>query len=489
MRRIFFHNFRILFNLSRWTRQRLTPAGWLVFGSLIAAGVFGVDTQKTLAYQFFSLLLALFLLASFSSLFFKIRLTAQRHLPKIATVGETLHYQVQVQNNTPKFQRNLILHENLQLHPPHFETFVRVKEPGHEKRNWFDNYIGYPRWLWLMNLGLGAEISDQSLPPLPPFLPKTLTKKNENLSSRNDFNNLPAPHLSSLSQKKEAISPHSALSVKMTLTPLRRGYVHFTSMTFACPDPYGLFKALYIIDKPDNLLVLPKHYPVGEVNLTGSKKYQPGGVQLAMSIGDTEEFMSLREYRPGDPLRHIHWKSWAKVGKPIVKEFQDEFLVRQALILDTFTEQIFGDIFETAVSVAASFAYAPRSQDVLLDLMFVGTQAYRFTEGRGLAQTEQLLEVLACVEPCRDKSFVQLSALVMEQVFSLSGCICILLEWDDARQHFIQALKNVNIPLLVVIISQTELDINPKQFPEVHVLQMDTIEDGLQKLASPKSKL
>jgi uncharacterized protein (DUF58 family) len=460
MRRFLFHNFRILFALSRWTRQHLTPAGFLVLGSLIAAGVFGIDTQKTLAYQLFSLLFALLLLAILSSLFFKIRLTAQRDLPKFATVGEILHYQVRVQNHTQKLQRNLTLQENFKWHPPSFETFLRAREPGHEKRNWFDNYVGYPRWLWLMNLGKGAEVAESDLPSLPP--------KN----SKINFG------LQTLEEKNEG----GELEVKMTLTPLRRGYVHFTRMIFARPDPFGLFKALYMFEKADSLLILPKRYLVGEIKLAGTKKYQRGGVQLAMSIGDAEEFMSLRDYRPGDPLRHIHWKSWAKVGKPIVKEFQDEFFVRHALILDTFTEQAFSDVFESAVSVAASFACAPRSHEVLLDLMFVGTQAYRFTSGRGLAQTDKLLEVLACVEVCTEPQFEQLSSLVLEQVASLSGCICVLLNWDKARQQFIQSLKNAGIPLLVVIISHTELEIDTQKFPEVHVLLLNEIVDGLKKI-------
>jgi uncharacterized protein (DUF58 family) len=58
---------------------------------------------------------------------------------------------------------------------------------------------------------------------------------------------------------------------------------------------------------------------------------------MASNIGQSEEFVSLREYRRGDPPRHIHWRSWAKAGKPIVKEFEDEFFVRHALVLDTFT--------------------------------------------------------------------------------------------------------------------------------------------------------
>ncbi len=462
LRRYLFHNFRVVFALDRWIRRRFTKAGLLILGGLIAAGVFGIDTKQTFAYQLFSLLLALLLLAIISSWFFRVRFTARRDLPQFATVGETLHYRVQVQNHTRKLQRGLTLRENIKSPLPSFETFLRAKEPGYEKRNLFDKYVGYPRWAWLRRTLKGAEIAEQSLPPIPP----SLIMKNEKFKMKND----------------NILSFQSSFSIKMTLMPLRRGYVHFTSMTFARPDPFGLFNALYTLDMSDSLLVLPKRYPVSEISLSGSRKYQRGGVYLAMSVGDTEEFVSLREYRPGDPLRHIHWKSWAKIGKPVVKEFQDEFFVRHALILDTFTEQAVGESFEAAVSVAASFASAPRSHEVLLDLMLVGTQAYCFTSGRGLAPTAKLLEVLACVEACTDQPFSQLHSLVMEHAASLSGCVCVLLNWEFSRQHLVQLLKNAGIPLLVVVISETELEIDSEKFPEVHVLPLDAIGEKLDKL-------
>ena len=91
----------------------------------------------------------------------------------------------------------------------------------------------------------------------------------------------------------------------------------------------------------------------------------------------------MRDYRPGDPLRRIHWRSWAKTDKPIVKEYQDEFFVRHALILDTFQKEAYGDVFEEAISVAASFACTMGTQDSLLDLMFIGTEERGRAGGAG----------------------------------------------------------------------------------------------------------
>src|SRR5438445_5696375 len=152
-------------------------------------------------------------------------------------------------------------------------------------------------------------------------------------------------------------------------------------------------------------------------------KYQDGGVALASNVGQSDEFVALRDYRPGDPLRHIHWRSWAKAGEPIVKEFEDEFFVRHALVLDTFIEHPLSEVFEEAVSVAASFACSLRTQESLLDLLFVGPQSYCFTAGRGLAHQDQMLEILASVQACGDKPFHALEHLVLGQLNEASSSL------------------------------------------------------------------
>src|SRR5688572_3988237 len=132
-------------------------------------------------------------------------------------------------------------------------------------------------------------------------------------------------------------------------------------------------------------------------------------------------------------MRRIHWRSWAKAGRPVVKEFQDEFFVRHALILDTFIEPDNTAAFEEAVSVAASFACTIDTQESLLDLLFIGPQAFCFTIGRGVAHTDQMLEILASVAPSPEKPFTALDQLVVEHASSVSGCICVFLKWDESR--------------------------------------------------------
>jgi uncharacterized protein (DUF58 family) len=237
--------------------------------------------------------------------------------------------------------------------------------------------------------------------------------------------------------------------------PLRRGVLRLTGTTVACPDPFGLFRSLRRLPGTQSILILPRRYPMPAFALPGTMKYQSGGVSMASSVGESEEFVALREYRPGDPLRRMHWKSFAKFGEPIVKEHQEEFFVRHALILDTFGGPAGAELFEEAVSVAASLAFTIQNQDSLLDLMFAGTRAYCFTSGRGLGHIEQILEVLASVQVSRDNNVASLEHLVATHAGELSGCVCVFLSWDEQRQRLVNALLSRNVPLRVFVLTHS----------------------------------
>ncbi|RUS94343.1 DUF58 domain-containing protein [Trichormus variabilis] len=271
------------------------------------------------------------------------------------------------------------------------------------------------------------------------------------------------------------------------ITPTHRGVMRFIGMTVARPDPFGLLNACQTISLPQSLLILPKLYNLPPIQLPGFRKYQSGGVALASSVGDAEEFRSLREYRPGDSLRKIHWKSWAKIGKPIVKEEQDEFFVRHGLILDTFQSVKYSEILESAISIAASLASEVQTQESLLDLMFVGNEAYCFTFGRGISHTEKMLEIMASVVACRDKSFDSLIPVVLDKISLLSGCICIFIAWDEQRKKLVNYLNQMGVNTLVLILTNNpnnleKIEFRQYQLATFHILKLDKIQEDLMQL-------
>ncbi|MCP4109636.1 MAG: DUF58 domain-containing protein [Desulfobacteraceae bacterium] len=447
MKRLIYPSFRVYYRFQRWRRRRFTKAGFLVMCLIIAAAVAGIDTNRTMAYQSFTFLVALIVISVVWSIFFRIRLTATRVLPKFGTVGEPLCYRIVVQNPSKTAEKGLFLFENFEDPRPGLKEFLTSSEPGEEKRNIFDRTVGFYRWQWLISRKQAFKVKEQ---PLPVTLPE----------------------------------------IPVEITPSNRGHLNFTGITIARPDPLGLFNSLVTIPAKQSVMVLPKRYILPDLRLPGTRRYQSGGIALTSSVGESEEFISLRDYRPGDSLRRIHWKSWAKIGKPVVKEYQDEFFVRHALVLDTFQEAEFSEVFEEAVSVASSFACTVRTQESLLDLMFVGPEAYCFTSGRGLAHTDKTLRILASVSPCTDKPFSELPPLVFNRADILSGCICIFLSWDEQRKNFIGQLREFGIPLLVLVVTEdnadgkTDFDPGPmKDIPEnFHRLETGKIQEGLEGL-------
>ena len=412
LRRFAYRSFHAFAGWQQRATRRLTPAGQLVLAGLAAAIIVGPNTRLTVAYQAVAFLGALLIVALAGAVRRPPALVVRRRLPRFATVGDPLTYSARVANPGARGAPALTLLEELGDPRPSFEEFATTPEPDEARRNRFDRAVGYPRWAWLLALNRRASVDEAAVPPLP---------------------------------------PGGESDVRLTLTPRHRGRVSFVGTSVARREPLGLARALRSVRGPDTLLVLPKRYPLPPIALPGSRRYQPGGIALATSVGDSEEFAALRDYRPGDPLKRIHWRSWARTGRPVVREYQDEFFVRHALVLDTFAPSP-GRAFEEAVSVAASFVCTVGTQDSLLDLLFVGPEAHRVTAGRSVGHVDRMLEILAAVRPCRAHPFETLARLVLTHHAAVSGAILVLLAWDAPRQDLVARLRAQAIPLLVLVI-------------------------------------
>jgi uncharacterized protein (DUF58 family) len=400
-----------VYRIDRRMRGKLTPAGWFVAALTLASAVFGFNTTESLIYQLFGLGLGLLLAAAIASWRLGLRATATRALPHVSTAGVEFEYSLTVRNTGARSVDALHVEEVLAVDRPTAGEFVAFKVREDRSRNFFDRLVGYPRWVSLMRMKVGAR-----------------------------------PPTAVLAE----LVPGAAQDIRMRCLPLRRGELRFEAVSIGRLEPLGLMRALRRIPLHESLIVMPKTYPVPAPRLPGARRLQPGGVEFAGRVGDAEEFMSLRDYRSGDTPRRIHWKAWARTGRLVVKEYQDEFFVRHALLLDTFPS---GDAaaFEAAVSLAASLVMMPRSSESLLDLMFVEKRAYTLTQGRGLGAPTELLRVLATVQPSRG-AFRDLAEAALLNAARISGAICVLLAWDEPRRRLVANLRAMGIPLRVWVV-------------------------------------
>ncbi len=220
------------------------------------------------------------------------------------------------------------------------------------------------------------------------------------------------------------------------------------------------------------------------LDLPGNARFQLGGEAASSTVGQSGDFTSVREYRPGDPLRHIHWKSWAKTGKPIVKEYEDVFFPRHGLVLDTFAPAEHTALFEEAVSVAASFAATIDTRETLLDLMFIRDEAFVFSAGRGEERIDKMLEILAGVNCQPTADFQALQKLVLRHRDDLTACICIFTGWCQQRRDTVSRLHRSGIALKVISIcpdietAETSHRLHPSPVP-IHWLRATHIQQDL----------
>ncbi len=418
---------------NRNARRKASDRGQLLFTAAFICGAVGLDTDLSMVYQLFALLVCLMIAARLSLRFMVPEVSLKRRLPRYATAEEPFDYYITVYNDGERVERDLRIVDNPKVIPPTIEQYRAMKEPGEETRNAYDRWIGFHRFVWLQRLMTGINVNRAHVPD---------------------------------------INLRSHVETKVEATPLRRGVVNFLSTTVLYPDPLAMNFGTLHFENPQQMIVLPKRYPISrKFNFFGGRHFQPGGVNSTWSIGESDEFVSLRDYRDGDPIRKIHWASTAKRDKPIVKEFQDEFFVRLGLVVDTHIADPM--VFEEVISIGASLLTTLENNDGLVDLCYRDDKPRVITAGRGFSQTSAQLEALALLvshdEP--DEDFIQ---MLNEQAKLMSGCVLVFGEWDETKQAIIDVVTQKGITAEVFVVTTapgTPLPAGVHQIPHDNVAE------------------
>lgn len=156
--------------------------------------------------------------------------------------------------------------------------------------------------------------------------------------------------------------------VPYTLKNLPRGIHQWENVGISSGDPLGLVNFQNRIGLPDQLVVYPRTVELRAQNFFPLRVEGAATARKAVSQGATQ-LVGIRDYRPGDRLSLIHWKSTAKTGELQTKEFDPLLLNSSLLVLDCSYDAWAAEAdssFEEAVSAAASFAKAALLQRVPL---------------------------------------------------------------------------------------------------------------------------
>ena len=128
------------------------------------------------------------------------------------------------------------------------------------------------------------------------------------------------------------------------------------------------------------------------------------GMHRSPFFGQSVEFLQHRQYAPGDDLRHVDWKVWAKQDRLYVKQFEEETNLRCQLIVDVSKSMHYGsgplNKFEYAATVACSFAYLLlKQQDSVACTAFDETVRARTPMRSTQAHLSTIVRALEASEP------------------------------------------------------------------------------------------
>jgi len=136
-----------------------------------------------------------------------------------------------------------------------------------------------------------------------------------------------------------------------------RGRFALGPLTLRVTDPFGLVELSRSFKSQDILLVTPQVHQLAPARL-GGEWASTGESRPRSAVADGEEDVTVREYRDGDDLRRVHWRSSARRGELMVRREEQPWQSRATVILDTrrigHRGSGLASSFEWAVSAAAS---------------------------------------------------------------------------------------------------------------------------------------
>jgi uncharacterized protein (DUF58 family) len=179
----------------------------------------------------------------------------------------------------------------------------------------------------------------------------------------------------------------------------RRGLQKFDGFRIATKFPFALFRKSRTVKESDEVIVYPAVYPVPPP----TPRARHLGETTVSKLGRRGEFFGLREYHEGDDRRDIHWRSSARTGRLLVREYEEEAQRRATIFCDNALPSDPGDAdedeleesLERAISLAASLASTYIGLGYAVRLV---TRGSTLPFAAGQPQLTRILKALALLE-------------------------------------------------------------------------------------------
>ncbi len=218
--------------------------------------------------------------------------------------------------------------------------------------------------------------------------------------------------------------------------------------------PLGLFLGPPVRSELLRVVVVPPVAPLAPLPIPSELTYQPGGFLQASRAGESFELLGLRDYRPGDRPRDLHWRSWARLGRPVVREFRQEYYKRAAVLLHSQARGVPRTCFDAGAALAAGITQRLAQDEALVDLLLLSDPPREAVLGCHTRRFEEALDLLASVTPSRSAPRVDALTLLGPHLERLSAVYLLLYDWDAERAALVAELQARGLSLEVCAVAE-----------------------------------
>lgn len=152
--------------------------------------------------------------------------------------------------------------------------------------------------------------------------------------------------------------PGHPVRVRYVTTAVRRGVHTGGAATVVSAGLTGWFRAGRVIGVPSTVTVLPRIWRLRRFRVPTRSSGEFAAVRPARA---GLEVSGVRHYREGDSLRHVHWRSTARRGRLVVREYEQDIDEAAVLLFDARSSNNFEDLVRAAASVADALAGTGRA--------------------------------------------------------------------------------------------------------------------------------
>jgi uncharacterized protein (DUF58 family) len=246
------------------------------------------------------------------------------------------------------------------------------------------------------------------------------------------------------------------------ISPPRRGQYRIGPFYLYGGDPFGFYKAWNKFERYTDVLVLP--CPVGyklgrprSLSRLAREELDTVPVQ-----GQSMEFLGVREYAQGEPPKHIHWRTSARLGKLISRQYEKNVTASISILLladDSMTSGTPVDNpLEYSITLIASMAYATIREPYRFHYLALLGERHEHHEGGGPRFYQELAIQLAKLSGPGKLDWLRARRQVINHLPRQSSLVVFIGELTDATRLELNRLGENFRQITVVTFDQASFD-------------------------------